>query len=204
MLLNARKRKKLAILGTSFAVILLMNVFLLGLYVKELQVQASQDKLLDELSHLDDEEFDETSAPLVLGVIESDVKLQDGRVAALKRYLRKLDSPLFDHTELLVEEADKYGYDYKLLVAIALQESTGCKFIPENSHNCWGWGIYGDKVTRFASYDEAIRTVSKGIKENYIDKGFITTEDIMSKYTPSSDGSWAWGVRFFFQKIEAN
>ena len=179
------------------------NMLLISVYSRYVTVQASQEKLLSELEHLDDNQpAPNGDAPLVLDVLESDVKLVDGRSAALKRYLRKIDSPLFDYTDLLIEEADKYGYDYKLLVAIALQESTGCKFAPEGSYNCWGWGIYGDKITRFTSYDEAIRTVSKGIKEHYIDKGHITTEDIMSKYTPSSDGSWAWGVRFFFRKIE--
>ena len=38
------------------------------------------------------------------------------------------------------------GFDYRLLPAIAMQESTLCRSIPVDSHNCWGWGIYGDKV----------------------------------------------------------
>lgn len=202
MLIHSHKPYKVLVFLASFVVIILLNFFLVSVYAQHLQVHASQQRLLSELEHLDDDQDLSRNSPLVLGVMESNVELQDGRSAALKRYLRKIDSPLFDYADLLVEEADKYNYDYKLLVAIALQESTGCKFSPEDSHNCWGWGIYGDKITRFESYEEAIRTVSKGIKEHYIDKGYITTEDIMSKYTPSSDGSWAWGVRFFFDKIE--
>ena len=201
--MTAKRRHKLIVFALSFIVLAIINMTFVTIYARYIQVQASQQKLLTELEHLDDEtKSSNPKAPLVLGVMEPDIKLADGRSAALKRYLRKIDSPLFDHADLLVEEADKYGYDYKLLVAIALQESTGCKFSPDDSYNCWGWGIYGDKITKFSSYDDAIRTVSKGIKEHYIDKGYVTTEDIMSKYTPSSDGSWAWGVRFFFKKIE--
>lgn len=202
MLIHSHKPYSVLVFIASFVVIIFLNFFLVTVYAQHLQVHASQQKLLAELEHLDDEQDSTHNSPLILGVMESNVETQDGRSAALKRYLRKIDSPLFDYTDLLVEEADKYNYDYKLLVAIALQESTGCKFSPENSYNCWGWGIYGSKITRFESYEEAIRTVSKGIKEHYIDKGYVTTEDIMSKYTPSSDGSWAWGVRFFFNKIE--
>jgi hypothetical protein len=203
MFLHNHKPYKTLVFLTSFIAIVVINFLLISMYARHLQVQASQQKLLSELEHLDDiDAKTHKETPLVMGIMESDIKLQDGRSAALKRYLRKIDSPLFDYADLLVEEADKYGYDYKLLVAIGLQESTGCKFAPENSFNCWGWGIYGDKITRFSSYEEAIKTVSSGIKKNYIDKGYITTEDIMSKYTPSSDGSWAWGVRFFFNKIE--
>ncbi len=169
------------------------------------KVDSAHAQLLRELENLKIDaktQADSEQPPLVLGALESEVAFVDGRSAALKRYLRKHDSPLFEHTDLLVREADAKGYDYRLLVAIACQESTCCKVLPEGSHNCWGWGIYGDKVTRFASYEEAIMTISNGIKENYIDKGLITTEDIMNKYTPSSNGSWAWAVRYFFNKID--
>jgi hypothetical protein len=191
------------LLIASFILISLLNTFLLINFWHTTKVRLAQQKILAEIEAIDRIAPDESDqAPFIIGSIESDVKLIDGRAAKLRRYLRSLNSPLFDYADLLVEEADKYHYDYRLLVAIALQESTGCKKIPVNSYNCWGWGIYGNTVTRFDSYDEAIRTVSKGIKENYLDKGLITTEQIMSKYTPSSNGSWSSAVRFFFHRIE--
>lgn len=184
-----------------FCVFFVANVFLIVTFNHTLQVQKAQQRILAEIATIDNIQADETLVKL--GSFEADVKLIDGRAAKLRRYLRSINSPLFDYADLLVEEADKYGYDYRLLVAIALQESTACRFIPENSYNCWGWGIYGDMVTRFSTYDEAIRTVSDGIKQNYLDKGLITTEQIMKKYTPGSNGSWAWAVRFFFQRLES-
>jgi hypothetical protein len=54
----------------------------------------------------------------------------------------------------------------------------------------------------FTNYEEAIETVSKGIKENYVDKGLTTPDDIMKKYTPSSNGSWANGVNEFMQDMQ--
>lgn len=129
-------------------------------------------------------------------------KTKDIRVAYLKYFFRKYNSILYDKADVFVKNADAYNFDYRLLPAIAMQESGLCKHIPENSYNCWGWGIYGGKVTRFSSYDEAIETISRGIKTYYIDKGLTTPEQIMKKYTPPSDGSWAYGVNTFLKIIE--
>lgn len=134
--------------------------------------------------------------------ILSEFKTADIRVANLKYFFRKYDSVLYDQSEYIVTMADLYKLDYRLIPAIAMQESNLCKHIYEGSHNCWGWGIYGDKVTRFDSYNEAIETISRGIKKNYIDKGLTTPEAIMRKYTPPSDGSWAFGVNTFLKMIE--
>ncbi len=193
---------RLATLLTLFFLLCGLNFFLIYHLNYSIQVKHKQTEILAEIEDIDSFLPDNPKEPYLVGSIESDVKLIDGRAAKLRRYLRSINSPLFDYSDLLIEEADKYGYDYRLLVAISLQESTACKFIPENSYNCWGWGIYGDTITRFSSYDEAIRTVSAGIKKNYLDKGLITTEQIMKKYTPGSNGSWAWAVRFFFHRIE--
>lgn len=119
---------------------------------------------------------------------------KDKRVAILKAFFRRHDSPLYEQAEYIVKVSDENGLDYRLLPAIAMQESTACKVIPKNSYNCWGWGIYGNKITRFESYQTAIETIARGLKKNYIDHGLISPEDIMAKYNPSSNGSWARGV----------
>lgn len=134
--------------------------------------------------------------------ILSEFKTADIRVANLKYFFRKYDSVLYDKADYIVKLADQYKLDYRLIPAIAMQESGLCKHIYEGSYNCWGWGIYGNKVTRFDSYEEAIETISRGIKKNYIDKGLTTPESIMRKYTPPSDGSWAFGVNTFLKMIE--
>ena len=129
----------------------------------------------------------------------------DARAIILQKYLRRFRSPLEPHSQQIVEISDKYSLDYRLLVAIAQQESNLCKKIPDNSHNCWGFGIYGDKVTRFDGFPEALDTVARVLKRDYIDKGLDTPEKIMAKYTPPSvviGGPWAAGVNQFLYELE--
>lgn len=145
--------------------------------------------ILQEFKNLSGADFKDENIDFFIG--ESD---KDRRVAVLKAFFRKYDSPLYDYADFIVKISDENELDYRLIPAISMQESTACKFIPQNSHNCWGWGIYGNKITRFDSYPHAIETVAKGLKKNYIDKGLTTPESIMAKYTPSSNGSWANGV----------
>ncbi len=130
---------------------------------------------------------------------------RDARSALLKKFLTKYKSPLAPLSDYIVLQSDNYGIDYRLIPAIAMQESTGCKFIPEDSYNCWGYGIYGDKVLRFESYEAGIDRVIRGLKKDYYDKGLDTPQKIMHKYTPPSvplGGPWANGVEFFFNQIE--
>jgi len=137
--------------------------------------------------------------------ISSAVFAADARPAVLHKYLNRYKSPLVPLANYLVTIADRYSLDYRLLVAIAQQESNLCKKIIPSSYNCWGYGIYGDKVTKFGSYEEAIDAVARGLKKNYIDAGLTSPEEIMVKYTPSSPekgGSWAKGINQFLNEIE--
>ena len=125
----------------------------------------------------------------------------DARVEALKNFFLTYKSPLSAYAYKIVNEADKNTLDYRLLPAIAMQESNLCKKIPISSYNCWGFGIYGNKVTRFQGYDQAIEVVSKTLAQEYKQKGLVEPDDIMKKYTPSSNGSWSNGVTFFMDRI---
>lgn len=134
----------------------------------------------------------------VLGVADS----ADARPIIIKKYLDKYQSPMLPYADLIVSVSDKYNLDWRLLIAIAQQESNLGKKIPEGSFNAWGWGIHSQGTLKFSSWLEAIETVARGIKENYVDKGYTTTEAIMSKYTPLSNGSWAFGVNQFLNELE--
>jgi len=138
-----------------------------------------------------------SSFPTVSGVVSA----SDARSELIRQYLESYNSPLEPYAEYLVRAADMHGLDYRLLTAIAQQESNLCKRIPPSSFNCWGWGIHSAGSLGFTSFEEGIETVSQGIKENYIDKGYTTIEEIMSKYTPLSNGSWAFGVNTFMGDI---
>lgn len=142
------------------------------------------------------------SLPETKSTIDSQVIAADARVIIVQRFLQSYGSPLAEHANTLVSSADKYGLDYKLLPAIAMKESGGCKAIPANSHNCWGWGIHSEGSLGFDSYDEGIETVSSGLKEYYIDLGYETVEDIMTKYAHKDSTTWADGVNFYIDQIE--
>jgi len=126
----------------------------------------------------------------------------DSRKKLVRDYLEFWKSPLLPYADLIVDVSDKYGLDFRLLPAIAQQESNLGKKEPPGSHNPFGWGINSKGTLKFDSYEEAIETVSKGISEEYITKGYTTIENIMKKYTPNSNGSWAYGVQKFMSEIE--
>ncbi len=127
----------------------------------------------------------------------------DGKNAEkIRAFLAKYNSPLEPYAVDLVDAADQYGLDRRLLVGIAMQESTLCKKIPVNSYNCWGFGIYGTKVTRFADFREGIYTVSKALATKYKTRGLVTPNQIMTMYTPGSNGSWAKGVNHTMGQLQ--
>lgn len=142
------------------------------------------------------------SVPEVLGTLTSDVKTGDARPEILRNFFESNKSPLVPYSKYFVDVADTFNLDFRLLPAIAMQESNLCKKIPENSYNCWGYGIYGDKITKFKSYEEGIEIVAESLREKYVDKGFLSAEEIMSKYTPSSNGSWAKAVNHFMEEMK--
>ncbi len=125
------------------------------------------------------------------------VESSDGRAEIVANFLERHKSPLtpYEHFgKVFVEVADRYAIDFRLLPAIAMQESNLCKSIPEGSYNCLGFGIHKKGTLGFDSYEANFERAGKELKANYINKGRITPELIMQKYTPSSNGSWANSV----------
>lgn len=138
------------------------------------------------------------SAPTETSVI---VDHREARVDVLREFFDRYNSPLEEYSELIVKKADEYGLDYRLLPAIAMQESTLCLKAPKGTNNCWGFGIYGKKRTAFDNYGQAIEIISKTLAENYHGKGLVEPEQIMTKYTPSNDGTWAANVSYVMDRI---
>lgn len=126
---------------------------------------------------------------------------RDIRVETLKKFFSDINSPLKDHSEEIVRQADINGIDYALVPAISMQESNGCKTIPYDSYNCWGFGIYGSKITRFDSYEQAIARVSKIIKESYIKNGLTNPTLLEDRWAPPSRGNWSYAVNYFISQI---
>jgi len=142
------------------------------------------------------------SLPVNFPSVSGEIFAADARGEILKAYLKSYNSPLEPYSNFSVEMADKYGLDFRLTTAIAQQESNLCKLIPPESYNCWGWGIHSKGTLGFTSYQQGIEEVSRGLREEYVNKGFVTTDQVMSKYTPLSNGSWAFGVNKFMSEME--
>lgn len=136
-------------------------------------------------------------------LISDEVVGGDARPLLIRKYLEKYQSPLAPYSDLIFQLSETYGFDYYWIVAIAQQESNLCKKMPENSYNCWGYGINSAGTLRFQDYETSLKSYSEYLKREYFDKGLNTPELIMKKYCPHSDGSWAYGVNQFIQEIES-
>jgi hypothetical protein len=127
---------------------------------------------------------------------------EDSRPIIIDNFLSRHKSPMVGLGQTFVDAADRYGLDYRLLPAIAFQESTLGKRMPKGSHNAWGWAVYTGETSgaKFKSWEQAINTVAQGLKADYIDRGLASTEAIMTRYSVS-EGDWAFGVNFAIEEM---
>jgi len=126
-------------------------------------------------------------------------KKTDVETKILTDYLAKYNSPMKDQAQDFIDAARAYNVDWKLVPAIAGVESTFGKFIP-GGYNAWGWGVYGTQAIYFTSWRDGIFTVTKGLKENYINKG-LTDPFAMNRIYAASP-YWGGHVSYFLQDIE--
>mgnify|MGYP001575820027 FL=1 len=125
----------------------------------------------------------------------------DEKIRILKSFLEANNSPLSSSAKTFVDEAERYDIDWRMIAAISGVESSFGLAIPANSYNAWGWGVYGDNVIRFASWDDGIATISQGIRERYMNqRGARNTYEIGATY--ASSPTWAQRVEFYMEKIE--
>jgi len=67
--------------------------------------------------------------PSAQNVLGDSIVSKDARIEIVKQFFAKYKSPLEPFAEDIVENADKYSLDYRLLPAIAMQESNLCQKI---------------------------------------------------------------------------
>lgn len=137
--------------------------------------------------------------------IQTIIEADDARVELVSNFLERYKSPLkpYDYFgQVFVDLADKYQIDFRLLPAIAMQESNLCKVIPEGSYNCLGFGVHSKGTLGFESFEANFDRAARELKTNYIDIGLTTPEKIMTKYTPHSNGSWADSVNQWMAEMK--
>lgn len=117
---------------------------------------------------------------------------------AITKVLQKYNSPITSSVDDFLKNCIEYELDCYLLPSIAGLESFFGRYTHPNSNNGFGWG--GGYIM-FGSWSEGIRTVARGLRENYIDKGAITTDQIGPIYAQSP--TWSPKVKFFQNQFEA-
>jgi hypothetical protein len=104
--------------------------------------------------------------------------------AALDAWMSRKNpgSPLVGMGEVFVREGQANGIDPRALVAIARAESSlGSDPGARARHNAFGWGPH----ISFASWEENIATVARGLRKGYLDEGLVTLAQIQGKYAPN-------------------
>ena len=129
------------------------------------------------------------------------VAKNDYRVNVLRSYLKQYNSPLVDNAEDFVKYADMYDLDWRFVAAISGLESTFGKEIPYNSYNGWGYGIYGTNTRSFESWEDGIQTVSKDLREKYMNEWGATDVYAIGKIYAASP-TWAQRVEYFMNRIQ--
>lgn len=132
--------------------------------------------------------------------VDTVIEIDDAREIIVANFLERYQSPMQPYNyygKKLVEIADRNGLDFRLMPAIAMQESGLCKNTnPGAPHNCLGFGIHSRGTLDFESYEAGFERAAREIKERYVDIGLETPEEIMTKYTPSSPGgAWAESIK---------
>lgn len=152
------------------------------------------------------------SKPQVLGSKTASIETESLEAQALDRVFAKYNCPFEGYGHVFVKEAEKSGIPFWLVASISFQESSCGKNTPKDlagdtpeaeTYNAWGWGVWGKNVRTFTDWNEGIATVSKYMGTKFYSKGITDTCEIMTIYTPPSNGSWCNGVNHFgdlFQK----
>ncbi|MBU0570020.1 glucosaminidase domain-containing protein, partial [Patescibacteria group bacterium] len=134
--------------------------------------------------------------------ISGEIVEKDARGELIRQFLDKYNSPIEPYAKFIVNKSDEYGLDFRLLTAIAMKESGLGKAMPNpDCNNAWGYGIHSAGTLCFDTWEEGIDYVSRGLKENYADKGYVTVEEIMTKYAHPDSTTWADGVNMYMEKI---
>lgn len=140
-------------------------------------------------------------------VLSANVIAGDARTFLLESFLKKNNSPMTPYAGLIVEQADKYGFDFRLVPAIAMCESNLGKRVPlKSGFNPFGIAVYTGSQSgkNFDSWQSAIEWVSEYIHDRYYAQGITTLTDIGAIWAPPSvdnGNSWADCVGFFEKSI---
>lgn len=119
-------------------------------------------------------------------------------VARAEAILKRYDSPMQGLGHIIVRRADECGGDYKILLAIAGNESLFGR-VPVKLYNPYGWldGV------QYASFEDALTKISCYISERYIAKCNKDITCIVRTYAGPGDDKqrWVYNINWFIKQI---
>lgn len=152
------------------------------------QILTAEDVYAEKLLELEKERLE----------IEASAILEHQRkVSALSSYLYSLGSPMAPHAELIITSASQCGVDYRLVMAIAGNESYYGKVGGGKYYNAWGWGPY----IHYSSWEESIPSFACSFAKHYVFQGYSTVETIAPKYGAVDQQKWIKNVYWFYYRI---
>lgn len=126
------------------------------------------------------------------------------QAALIDKFLSGRASPLAGLGNVFVAAGQKYGVDPLLPVAISGAES-GFGQHTLGAHNAWGWG----PGKSFGSWEDAISTITQGLRSGYLNEGRNTVASIGQKWAPEGasndpgglNSNWVQNVSGFLRDL---
>lgn len=138
---------------------------------------------------------------------KTEIRTEDPRIIAMQKFLLAYNSPMYPYARNFIEEADKYGLDWRLVASISGVESAFGNLIPRGTNNGWGWR--GQNRTpqgwsQFDTWGHAIATVTRGLALGY--GTHLTPFQIEPTYCPpcgeNPAHAWANGVTRYMRELD--
>jgi len=150
-----------------------------------------------------------SSSPDTGKILGAMVEGGDARALLLTAFIKKYqpNSPFLSYTNELVDAADAYQLDFRLIPAIAMCESNlGVRIPSHDSYNAWGIAVYTGKQSgkMFNDWPHAIDWVAKFIREKFYNRGITDLSEIGAIWAPPSvttNDSWSKCVSQFMLLI---
>lgn len=142
--------------------------------------------------------YSPTPAPewssIEIAIQQAQARKAKARSASLQSYLSDHGSPLATYAQDFINAGDKYGVDYRIVVAISGREQTFGAAWPGSSNNFWGYGGYHwpDVPTAIWEYTRLLSQEYPGLCQGDI-------YGSASRYAESS--TWAAGVSEFYGEL---
>lgn len=140
-------------------------------------------------------------------VSKSNIQTVDTRIVAMERFLLDYNSPMAPYAKSFIEEADKFGLDWRLVASISGVESAFGNLTPLNTNNGWGWrGINKNEKgwSQFATWADGVKEVTRGLSQGY--GVTLTPFQIEPSYCPPCGSNpahaWANGVTRFMRELD--